>query len=125
VLRLWADGWTAADIAIRFGGGMTRNTPIGIVNRSRGAFAEEAKSEHAAASDRRYGKALPHQKRTLQEPSQRGAPKKRYRPSAAVSRVGLSMIANPTFVAWEKPVDLYQHMRTDKGFHDAIAALSR
>jgi hypothetical protein len=42
---------------------------------------------------------------------------RRYRPVLAAD--------NPAFVKAEKPADLYAHMRSDRGYFDAIAALSR
>jgi hypothetical protein len=154
VLAMWADGWSAADIAIRFGGEMTRNIPIGIVNRSRGEVAERAKREHAAAAALRYPKGAPRQKRAAQEPAQRNgvvsgqAPAERRAEQrkailspqalaehrekraaigrAAIAKLELTLIDNPGFVAKvEKPGDLYGHMSSEKGYFDAIAALSR
>ena len=44
---------------------------------------------------------------------------------AVVAKVELTLIDNPAFVKVEKPFDPYAHMRSDKGYFDAIAALSR
>lgn len=45
---------------------------------------------------------------------------------AAIAKVELKLIDNPAFVAKaEKPFDPYAHLRTERGYHDAIAALSR
>lgn len=44
---------------------------------------------------------------------------------ALVAKVELALIDNPAFVKVEKPIDLYSHMRSDKSFHDAVAALTR
>ena len=60
VLRDWADGWSCTDIAARFGNGMTRNTPMGIVHRSRGEAAEGAKrARRGGGCHIRYPKAAP------------------------------------------------------------------
>ena len=44
---------------------------------------------------------------------------------ALVAKVELALIDNPAFVKVEKAIDLYSHMRSDKSFHDAVAALTR
>jgi DNA-binding CsgD family transcriptional regulator len=44
---------------------------------------------------------------------------------ALVAKVELRLIDNPAFVKVEKAIDLYSHMRSDKSFHDAMAALTR
>ena len=70
VLRDWADGWSATDIAIRQTLA-TRNMAMGIVNRSRGAVAERAKRAHAEAATLRYPKGPRRIPRALREPAQR------------------------------------------------------
>ena len=44
---------------------------------------------------------------------------------ALVEKVELRLIDNPAFVKVEKPIDLYSHMRSDRGYQDAVAALTR
>lgn len=44
---------------------------------------------------------------------------------ALVAKVELALVDNPAFVKVEKAIDLYSHMRSDRSFQDAMAALTR
>ena len=137
VLSLWAGGASAGEIAAKFD--VTRNVVIGIVHRARGADAEEAKRAHAAIiGPRQPNGRTPRPIRlypkpvtaTLISPKTDAKLKQVLSPlalaerkaknmavqRAAIARVDLAVISNPVFVKAEKPIDLFQHMRSAPPF---------
>jgi hypothetical protein len=127
VLALWADGNSASAIASKIG--VSKSVVIGIVHRSKGENAEAAKRAHAAMAAHRPS-ATPPCRDKPSALSPQALAERREKQSAAgqafIAKVELTLIANRVFVAKaEKPFDPYSHMRTERGYHDAIAALSR
>ena len=138
--RMWGGKSSASDIARAFGDGTTRNAVIGKVHRlglgrgsaeivaakrrggqAAGAATKRAKSNEQRAksarviAERQYRAALTVERREKQAAIGR----------SVIAKVELALIDNPAFVKVEKPIDLHSHMRSDKSFHDAVAALTR
>jgi len=139
--RMWPDsGIGCPEIALAIGCGATRNAIIGKARRlglgpkplisgqshqARGGATKRAKSEQQrvvsmqALAERRKAISSPQALAEHREKQAAAGP-------AAIAAVELALINNPRFVARvEKPADLYAHMRSDKGYQDALAALSR
>lgn len=113
VLELWGGGASAGEIGDEFG--ITRNTVIGIVHRARGEDAEEAKRSHLVL--------IVH---TNAPRPRRLHPKPATTPRSISTKTNAELMrVNPAFVRIEPEPDMYAHMRSDRSFHDAMAALTR
>lgn len=128
--RLWPDrDLSCPQIAVEIGGGATKNSVIGRARRlklgpkPRSSEAKQRGQADGAATKR----ARSERERVV---SGQALAERRERQAAAgreaIAKVDLTLINNRVFVAKaEKPPDLYAHLRTERGYHDAIAALSR
>jgi hypothetical protein len=128
--RMWPDkNIDCAQIADAIGGGANKNAVVGKARRLK--LGPKPQSSEAKQRGQLAGAATKRARSEQQRVvSGQALAERRERQAAAgreaITKVELRLVANPAFVAREKPADdLYAHMRTDAGYHDTIAALSR
>ena len=139
--RMWDAKYSASDIARACHDGTTRNAVIGKIHRLRlhrrtpAEIAAALSKNFATVNEQRRVKSEQQRAKSAQAIAERQAraamtPDERREKQtaiglAAVAKVELTLVANPAFVKVEKPVDMYAHMRTERGLSDALAALTR
>jgi hypothetical protein len=127
---MFADRRSASEMAYAVQGGATRNAVIGKLHRL--GLRHESAVVAAKRRDGQLASAATKRARSERERvvSGQALAERREKQAAAgraaIAKVELRLVAKPAFVAREKPADdLYAHMRTEAGYHAAIAALSR
>lgn len=135
---MWADGVSsAADIADALGLGRQagRSAVIGKIHRlglgrkSAAEISAARKLGKAKADEAKRAKSEQQRAKSAQEIAARRA-RAMAEGKAIIAKVEaapkLTLIDNPGFVPpVEKPVDLYSHLRSERGYRDAVVALSR
>jgi hypothetical protein len=136
--EMWATGqYSASQIAERLGLVRGRNAVIGKIHRlglgrrtaaqihatlrANALAVAEKRRDRAARQLVKTEQALAKASLTAAERREKFAAQGR----ATIAKIELTLIENPAFVKAEKPFDPYSHLRSDKGYLDAIAALSR